>query len=87
MTSTEILMLLAKKHGAYVLDEIGTGEIVLREADGSDMQLFDDDGRGISPRFPYALIEGLIQQHYVTQDKTDGRIYRISNDGLRAAQS
>lgn len=88
MSSTEILMLLAKTRGAYILDDIGTGEIVLREADGSDMKLVDDDGREISPRFPYPLIEGLIRQHYVTQDDpTDSRIHRISNDGLRAAQS
>jgi hypothetical protein len=58
MSSTEILILLAKRNGAYILDDIGTGEIVLREADGSDMALFDDDGRQISPRFPYGLIEG-----------------------------
>jgi hypothetical protein len=87
MSSTEILMLLAKTHGAYILDDIGTGEIVLKERDGSDAKLFDDDGREISPRSPYALIEGLIDQHYVTQDPADARIYRISNDGLRAAQT
>src|SRR5208282_6123709 len=87
MSSTEILTLLAKKTGAYILDDIGTGEIVLREANGSDMKLVDDDGREISPRFPYALIEGLIQQRYVAQDQNNRRIYRISNDGLRAAHS
>jgi hypothetical protein len=87
MSTTEILMLLAKKRGAYIFDDIGTGKIVLREIDGLDMKLLDEDGREISPRFPYALIEGLIQQRYVTQDTNDGRIYRISNDGLRAAQN
>lgn len=85
MRSTEILKLIAKKTGAYIFDDVGTGEIVLREADGSDMKLFDDDGREMLPRFPYALIEGLIQQRHVTQDKNDGRIYRISDDGRQAA--
>jgi hypothetical protein len=87
MSSTEILMLIAKTAGAYILDDIGTGEIVLKEGDGTDMKLADADGRVLSARFPYALIEGLIQQSYVTQDRNDGRIYRISRDGLRAAQS
>ena len=87
MSTTEILMLLAKKKGAYIFDDVGTSEIVLREADSSDMILVDDDGRQISPRFPYALIEGSIQQRYITQDTGDRRIYRISDDGLRAAQS
>jgi hypothetical protein len=68
MSTTEILMLLAKNNGAYIFDDVGTGEIVLREADGSDMVLVDKDGRQVSPRFPYALIEGLIQQRYITQD-------------------
>ena len=84
MSSTEILMLLAKTQGAYVFDDIGTNEIVLRIEDGSDMTLVDDVGRQLSPRFPYAFLEGLIQQSYVTQDKNDRRIYRNSNDGLKA---
>jgi hypothetical protein len=44
MSTTEILMLIANRAGAYIFDDIGTGEIVLREADGSDMKLFDDNG-------------------------------------------
>jgi hypothetical protein len=87
MSSTEILMLIAKTAGAYILDDIGTGEIVLKEADGTDMKITDADGRRLSARFPYILVEGLIQQRYVTQDQNDRRIYRISHDSLRAAQS
>jgi hypothetical protein len=87
MSSTEILMLIANTAGAYILDDIGTGEIVLKEADGTDMKITDADGRRLSARFPYILVEGLIQQRYVTQDQNDRRIYRISHDGLRAAQS
>jgi hypothetical protein len=86
MDTTTILNILAANPDAYILDDIGTGDIVLKNADGSDMVL-KDDGRQIIPRFPYALIEGLIQQHYVEQDKTSGRVYRISDAGLKAARS
>jgi Asp-tRNA(Asn)/Glu-tRNA(Gln) amidotransferase B subunit len=86
MTTTDILELLAKHPDAYIYD-VGTGEIVLKQANGDDMPFADDRGRALSARFPYALIEGLIQQHYVTQDPNDARVYRISVDGLRAANS
>jgi hypothetical protein len=85
MDTTTILKILAANPNAYILDDIGTGEIVLKNADGSDMVIRDDQGRQIIPRFPYDLIKGLIEQHYVDQDKNAGRIYRISHDGLKAA--
>jgi hypothetical protein len=84
--STQILEILAKNPGAYILDDM-SGDIVLKNADGSDMIIHDDDGRWIIPRFPYPLIEGLIQQSYIEQEKNTGRIYRISHDGLKATQS
>jgi hypothetical protein len=87
MDTTTILNILAANPDAYILDDIGTGEMALKNADGTDMELKDDDGRQIIPRFPYALIEGLIQQHYIEQDKTAGRLYRISHSGLKAANS
>jgi hypothetical protein len=51
------------------------------------MPFADDRGRSLSARFPYGLIKGLLQQHYVTQDQQDSRIYRISATGLQAAKS
>jgi hypothetical protein len=87
MDTTTILKTLAANPSAYILDDIGTGEIVLKNADGSDMVIRDDQGRQIVPRFPYRLIEGLIQQHYVEQAKNTGRIYRISHAGMKAANS
>jgi hypothetical protein len=87
MDTTTILNILAANPDDYILDDIGTGEIVLKNADRSDMVIHDETGRQIVPRFPYALIEGLIQQHYVEQDKNDGRVYRISHAGIKAANS
>jgi hypothetical protein len=82
MGQTQILMELAK--GAYLFDDC---DIVLKTADGKIMKITDNYGREIDARFPYTIIEGLIQQHYIEKDKHNARIYRISHDGLRAAQS
>jgi hypothetical protein len=84
MNTTRILEILAANPDAYIEDDVGSGEITLKNADGSDMSLTDDQGRQIVPRFPYALIEGLIQQSYVERE---GRRYRISHSGLQAAKS
>jgi hypothetical protein len=82
MDQTQILMELAK--GAYLFDN---GDIELHAADGTIMKISDDYGREIDARFPYMIIEGLLRQRYIEQDKNDARIYRISRAGLRALQS
>ncbi len=87
MNSTEMLRLLVRNAGSYIFDDIGAGEIVLRDVGGADMKILDEDGREISPRFPHELIQGLMLQGYIAQDQNNGRIYRVSNDGRRAAQS
>jgi hypothetical protein len=51
MDTTTILKTLAANPSAYILDDIGTGEIVLKNADGSDMVIRDDQGRQIVHAF------------------------------------
>jgi hypothetical protein len=85
--STQILELLAEDASAYVLDEVGSGEIVVKNADGIDMLVTDDYGRLTLARVPYAVFEPLIHHGYVTQGPSSGRIYQISPHGLRAIRS
>ena len=87
MDTTTILNILAANPDSYILDDVGTGEVCLKKADGSDMVLHDDDGRQVVPRAPYSLIEPMIRQHYIEQDARSGRIYRISYSGMKSANS
>jgi hypothetical protein len=86
MGSSQILEILAANPGTYVLDEIGTGEIAVKNADGSDVRVTDDYGRSVPARVPYAVFEPLIQQGYVSREQ-HSRIYKISEAGARAAGS
>jgi hypothetical protein len=82
MRGTDVLMALAKNHGAYLYDE---GDVSLRCADGSIMKTTDDYGREVNAVFLYEVLNDLLRQHYVKQDPQDARVYRISLDGLKAA--
>jgi hypothetical protein len=87
MGQSDILRLLAAR-GGYLLDDIadGNNEIALKEADGTDMAITDEEGRQIDPRVPYDFIEGLLAQSYIAQGPDDARIYRLTADGLRAGK-
>jgi hypothetical protein len=80
---TEILMRLATN--LYLYDD-GNG-VVLKSTGGRIIEITDADGRKVDARFSYAMIEGLLMHHYIEQAKTDGRIYRITHAGIRAANS
>ena len=86
MTPTEILALLAKHGGSYILDDFSSHEVILKDASGSNMKVYDSDGQEIVPRFPYALIEGLIGKKYIAPDQGNGRMYRLTKIGRRAVQ-
>jgi hypothetical protein len=80
---TEILMKLATS--LYLYDD-GNGAI-LKAIDGRIIQITADDGCKVDARFSYEMIEGLLPQHYIEKAKTDGRVYRITDAGIRAANS
>ncbi len=74
MNATDLLNHLAAEAGRYIFDDIGTGEIVLREASGTDFA-----------RLPYGLIEPLIDQRYIARDANSARVYRVTPAGSEAA--
>jgi hypothetical protein len=84
MDSTGLLVLLAKHAGSYILDDFTSHEIILKDASGADMKIYESDGREISSRFPYALVEGLIGKKLVAPDQGNGRMYRLTKLGRRA---
>jgi hypothetical protein len=83
MGGTDILMALAKNHGAYLYGEV---DVSLRYDDGSIMKTTDDYGREVNAVFPYEILDDLLRQHYVKQDPHDARVYRISFDGLKVSR-
>ena len=86
MNSTQLLKVLAVDRRSYIFDDVGSGSIVMKTAQGEDMKLYDEEGRQIDSRVPYGLIEPLIDQGYLNQDEKSSRIYRISYSGLKAVR-
>ncbi len=84
MDSTELLQLLGKHAGSYILDDFSSHEVILKDTSGADMKLYDHEGKQIIPRFPYSLIEGLIGKKLIAPDQGNGRMYRLTKLGRRA---
>ena len=85
MSSTEYLQLLARRNG-YLVRPRGQGNIVLKENNGSDMEINDEHGRQVEPILPTAIFDDFQEANFVHQDEStvgSDVIYRLTAEGRR----